>query len=717
MHKNSSFYSLRQHVRFHRYSRAGWAVFRSLSMVVSIGTLASYIADRQLRKSHIRQWLADLFTPRQSEDGGGTEDSLLQQHVSGVGQLLVALFPFLFSVATPISSIGQQPSDTCRQLPAVEIHAATALRVANNRIDTACVNGAAALDVLLEMLPAADVRTRGIDGLQADISLRGGNYNQTMLLLNGINMTDPHTGHYTLDLPVAPDIIEQIGLVSDAPLAHFGLSAFCGLLDIRTRIADTTASPLTVGISAGSFGTAGAGLTLRQHRHAWHLLQTLSYHRSDGYVHNTDYQLGNLFLQARRDDTGHGQWDLQAGLQMKDYGANAFYSLAYPDQYESVRLGFVSATYRRPFSWGWLQLALYDRGHTDRFELFRQGHTTPPDWYTGHNYHLSNVAGAHAKATVLLPWGEVSLGAELRDEGILSSQLGDPLRDSLRIVHEPKAVYFKYGKRRFNLNTFAQYTCFGDRWRLSVGGSLNFNSMFHTTWGADLHASRQLTQQLAVNAAVGRYLRFPTFTDLYYSSAVQVGNSSLLPEEALCFETGVTWQQGIWCAEAVLLHRRGDNIIDWVRQPDETLWHCANLTEVDVTGAELSVQLRPRGALRLVRLDYAYYYAQKQSGDFVSKYALDHLRHNASLSLAHRMGPMTVGYRAALQQRNGSYTDAQGELVDYSAVVLLDANITYPLGHWQLRLSLNNLLDRHYYDFGGIEQPAFHFRFTLQYSL
>lgn len=714
----------RRCVRFRRYCRAGWAVFRSLSLEVQIGTIASYIADRQLHKSQRPEisWI-DKTAATVDDDAADEEQ---QQPLSLLELLLSAVCPqqravvFLLLLLSSFPTRAQQPiADTCRQLPEVSIHASIPLRPVNNCIDTAVVNASAAgaLDDLLELLPAADVRTRGVDGMQADISLRGGSYNQVMLLFNGINMTDPHTGHYTLDLPVSTDAIEQIGLISDAPMAHFGLSAFCGILDIRTRIADAEASPLTIGVSAGSYGSAAATLTARQHRRAWHLLQSLSYHRSDGYSHNTDYRLGNLFFQARRDDMGHGQWDLQTGLQMKDYGANAFYSLAYPDQYESIRSGLISATYRRIFGWGALQLALYDRVHTDRFELFRQGCTTPPAWYTGHNYHLSHVAGAHAKATMLLPMGQLSLGAELRNEGIVSSQLGSPLRDSIRIAYERNEAWFRYGKRRFNLNTFAQYDYVGDRWRLSAGGSVNFNSMFHTGWGADLRAARRLSRHLSVNVSVGRYLRFPTFTDLYYSSAVQVGNSDLRPEEALCFEAGAAWQKGPWSAEAVALHRRGGRLIDWIRQPDETVWHCANLTEVDVTGVELSLQMKPYGKVRFVRVDYACYHAEKQSGDFVSKYALDYLRHNLSLSLEHDIGPLTLGYRAALQQRNGSFTDAQGGLADYAPVMLIHAHATYPIGHFQLGLALNNLLNRRYYDFGGIEQPGFNFRFTLQYRL
>ncbi len=66
---------------------------------------------------------------------------------------------------------------------------------------------------LLDYLPGIDVRQRGTNGVQADVSMRGGTFDQVLILLNGINITDPQTGHYNMDLPVDLSMIERIELL------------------------------------------------------------------------------------------------------------------------------------------------------------------------------------------------------------------------------------------------------------------------------------------------------------------------------------------------------------------------------------------------------------------------------------------------------------------------------------------------------------------------
>ena len=48
---------------------------------------------------------------------------------------------------------------------------------------------------LLKYAVGVDVRQRGPIGAQTDISIRGGTSEQIILLLNGINICDPQTGH------------------------------------------------------------------------------------------------------------------------------------------------------------------------------------------------------------------------------------------------------------------------------------------------------------------------------------------------------------------------------------------------------------------------------------------------------------------------------------------------------------------------------------------
>ena len=88
---------------------------------------------------------------------------------------------------------------------------------------------------LLDYLPGIDVRQRGTNGVQADVSMRGGTFDQVLILLNGINITDPQTGHYNMDLPVDLSMIERIELLQGTSMTLFGLSAFSGAINIITN--------------------------------------------------------------------------------------------------------------------------------------------------------------------------------------------------------------------------------------------------------------------------------------------------------------------------------------------------------------------------------------------------------------------------------------------------------------------------------------------------
>ena len=51
------------------------------------------------------------------------------------------------------------------------------------------------IEDLLEYAVNIDLRQRGIDGIQSDVSIRGGSFEQVLILLNGIKINDPQTGH------------------------------------------------------------------------------------------------------------------------------------------------------------------------------------------------------------------------------------------------------------------------------------------------------------------------------------------------------------------------------------------------------------------------------------------------------------------------------------------------------------------------------------------
>ena len=93
---------------------------------------------------------------------------------------------------------------------------------------------------LLKYAVGVDVRQRGPIGTQTDISIRGGTQDQVILLLNGINICDPQTGHNAMDLPIDLSEIVRIEVLEGPAGRIYGSSSLVGAINIVTRPAPAT---------------------------------------------------------------------------------------------------------------------------------------------------------------------------------------------------------------------------------------------------------------------------------------------------------------------------------------------------------------------------------------------------------------------------------------------------------------------------------------------
>lgn len=598
------------------------------------------------------------------------------------------------------------------------------------------IEGAAVQSIndVLKLATAVDVRQRGAYGVQADISINGGTFDQVTVLLNGVPLNNPQTGHLNFLFPVSVQDIERVEVLEGAASRVYGVSAFSGAVNIVTKNAVNNGASIYA--KGGSFGTAeaGAGVNLKKGALSNHI--SGDYGRSDGATSNSDFNKANVFYTGSYDNASY-RLNWQAGFTTVNYGANTFYSGQYPDQYEENRRYLVSVSAETKGKVHFLPTVYWNRS-MDHYQLIRN---TP----TGENFHRVDVYGATLNAYTDWLLGRTSLGAEVRNEGILSTSLGKPLQEGQE-VDVPGQADKRYTRKdnRTNIGYYLEHTLTLDKWTFSAGVLANQNtaldSKFHFYPGIDIAFRPADNWKLAFSW--NKALRMPTFTDLYYKSPTQEGNVGLKPEETQEYSLHLGYRSGGFAANVKGFYRKGTNMIDWVLYPSDaannyTTFHSANF-KLDNMGYSVDAALdftRLWGAgswLRTLSAGYTYIWQERHDDVeiYKSNYAMEYLRHKVVVSLSHRIvSRLSADWNFRWQDRVGSFQyfydpymeDGKrkwhSSLTSYSPYGSLDVKIRWSAPRYTLFFEGNNLTSHRYYDIGNVLQPGFWFMAGATFSL
>ncbi|WP_232468349.1 TonB-dependent receptor plug domain-containing protein [Alkalitalea saponilacus] len=570
---------------------------------------------------------------------------------------------------------------------------------------------------LLRYAMSIDVRERGPLGIQADVSVRGGSFDQLMVLLNGINISDPQTGHHTLNLPIDLSSIERVEILNGPAARIYGPNAFSGAINFITNTG--AREEATVSISGGENRLYNLGATVAYGTGSLNNFLAVNKGGSDGYIDNTDFDLFNIYYHGQL-KIDQQQLSFQSGYTEKAFGANAFYSARFPDQFENTRTFFNSISME---SGGLVKVRpnLYWRRHHDRFELFRdmQG---AESWYSGHNYHMTDVFGAGVNASI--PWelGTTSIGGEMRGESVWSNVLGIPMDEPMKTPGE-KEGQFTHHFTRNNASFFLEHAYSINTLNISAGILMNQNSQlgYGTDWFPGIDLSYWFTPNLKWFAAWNQALRLPTFTDLFYSGPTNVGNPDLKPEKASTIESGYRWRNHWLDFQQGGFYRIGENLIDWGRVPGEDIYTTSNINRIEAWGIEYALNISVTEAIphqniiKNISVNYSFINQNKKADEgYESAYVLDHLKHKLNIGLVHGIGidHLTFNWNAQFQEREGGFTSSStGIYQTYQPFWRTDFRI-----NWQPKVSpdyilhlyaeATNLFDKRYADLGELYQPG-----------
>lgn len=252
------------------------------------------------------------------------------------------------------------------------------------------------------------------------------------------------------------------------------------------------------------------------------------------------------------------------------------------------------------------------------------------------------------------------------------------------------------------------YVSRNEKWKLAAGVLVNGSSDFGAAVFGGASAAYRWHPAWAWSLFVNHAYRLPTFTDLYYTSATQMGNAALKPEQAVTAETDLRWRKGPFSARAGVFYRYGFRIIDWVRFSGEEQWHARNLTRLHTIGAEVSFAYTPDlPYLRSVRLDYTYLSVSKSVGELHSLFATDYLRNSLSLSIDHGIyRSLGASWEFLLNDRAGTYLDGQSVERRYKPYVLCNLRLYWSRPRYELFVTASNLFNIQYFDLGNIPQAG-----------
>lgn len=563
---------------------------------------------------------------------------------------------------------------------------------------------------LLEYAVGVDVRQRGEMGVQSDISVRGGTFDQITVLLNGINISSPHSGHLTADFPVSMDEIERVEVLEGPAARVFGTSAFNGAVNIVTKC--DTASHIAGHAFGGSYGYAGGEMSANLSTKKVHQQISGGFRRADGDQENSDFKQTKFFYQGNLENTSI-KVDWQTGVSVQDFGANTFYSAAYPNQWESTTKWITSVKAETNSRLHFVPSIYWNRSK-DHFQLIR-------DTHTGENFHSCDVYGVNLGAWIETKIGKTAFGAEMRSENIISSNLGKTTSDSIAVRGEDDIFYNKKDGRD-NISYYAEHTFLLKKWTLSLGAMAhkvtNLNTKMKVYPGVDI--AFRPNENWKISTSWNMAMRLPTFTNLYYKSPTNEGNVGLKPEETSAVDLGARYRNRGIETNVSLFYHHCKNMIDWVMYSADDIFHSAAF-ELDNAGFEFNAAFLGREVfgekcpVRKVSFGYAYIHQEREDDVeiYKSNYALEYLRHKLSASVETRIVKnLNATLSLRYQDRNGDYIKydeehkSTGELVDYDPYTLVDLKLSWDAQTWSVYAMANNLFNVSYYDLGNIPQPG-----------
>lgn len=552
---------------------------------------------------------------------------------------------------------------------------------------------------ILQYANGVDLRQRGPFGSQADISIDGGSFEQTVVLLNGIKVIDMQTAHNMFNLPIPVEAIERIEVIRGPAARIYGVNSLTGAINIITK--KPTDSGILIDSYAGSnfekdsedTGNTfyGRGIQLggvfSKERHQHSLFG--SHDKSNGYRYNTGFENNKLLYLGNYQLGESNEIATSFGYINNGFGANGFYAApGDKNSSEVVQTTLASVQSRHYLSERWtLMPRLSYRYNYDDYRYFGSSNLS-----AGRSQHYTNSIAGEVNTAYKTSKGEIGFGAEVRSEDINSSNIGE--------------------HRRENFGIFAQYrTYLSEYLNVNIGTYLNYNSDYKWQMYPGVDASYEISPLFKIMGNLGTSQRIPSFTDLFLNQRPgNIGNPDLDPERAFQGELGFKITKGNLTVNSYYFHRKISNFIDWTRIVDTEPWQSNNLGELVTRGVNIrsaySRQISSKSRLSF-HLGYSYLESdfRNADADLDSKYSLSSLKHQVTNTIDIQYSGFSMLFATRFNERMSG-----------PAYWINDLRLSQSINKMSVYLDAQNIFDTTYYEIGAIPLPSRWFSLGVKLS-
>ncbi|WP_152973312.1 TonB-dependent receptor plug domain-containing protein [Lacinutrix mariniflava] len=537
---------------------------------------------------------------------------------------------------------------------------------------------------LLQQVAGVDIRRRGTAGSQADLYIRGGGFDQTLLLIDGIKMDDAQTGHHTMNAALPIEVIQRIEIIKGPAARVFGQNAFTGAINIVTK--KNLENSVSLNLETGSFGQLNAGVTvgteLENSSHIVHVGKLTS----EGYRNNSDYDNSNYFVKSTFNKKAQAI-EMIATFFDRKFGAENFYTTN-PDfnEYEETQnslIGFTTTFKTEKFK---IKPRIYWKRNEDLFLLKRED----PSFFR--NLHITDKIGAEVNASYTSEAGVTGFGVDVSKVYLRSNNLGN--------------------RNRFMTNVFLehQFKLLDNKLDITPGIAVSYFSDFKFQAFPGLDVGYKINNNLKVYGNMGYTYRIPTYTDLFYNDFRTTGNADLEPEEAFAQELGINYNTNTFSTSLAFFNRDAKNLIDFLRpNTTEEIYTATNITEVNTKGFEFDASYNFKIIDFNQTLAVGYTFLEDDILDQnknLSRYSLNTLKHHFTTRLSTQLFKnlrQNIIYKHAERTTGQSYN-------------VWDASLVLSLKQVELTATASNIFDADYIETGFTPMPPSNVLFGLRYN-